>query len=633
MGIFIRNKNKRNQEVGKNKTLFVNTNSNQSIIGEEVQVIDKKSIKTGFGDKNINKQDTKKNDIILNESEVKKPVLFEQKENDPNKFKLFLNKNAENQQPIFSNLNVDTLTTNQNKINQPVIENQNPPEKYAITTILDETFSDYFYVFLNSFLENNTWFSGDIVILYNYDLSFLSNQKINQIKLLYKNIVFKKIETERYEDTINLFKSRVNSSFHRFIPSIFTIEAFNLIEYDKVLYLDSDMLVVNNIIELFKMKGNIIATRDTSKYIRENEIKPINDINLVLNGGFLLLDGDFIRSDKHVQNMLDLFPSLSKPTFLDQSLLNEYFKKFEVLFISSDYNLLKRCFDDSRVDELKNSLNDIKIIHYVGEKPWNDKVKDFEKKYKVIENLWQSYYKRYKHVSEKLNSVTLISSGIDNSKLIEISPKIKNSKTVTTNWGFKYSEIIEINYYYCSTPDKALISEINVNRFKPSNLWLLTDNVKRLVETGNKNKKINNVDPFNLMTFRSHVYTSLVKKRLKNKKLPLPTSGVSMLFFFSLLDISTINLVGYNLYTKKNKDGSYKQHGSSKFINPYNDETKPHNIEFDLNFIIIALNNLINNKVNINFHESEIIEDMYNLINKGLSVGEIITQIKSKYYE
>ena len=57
-----------------------------------------------------------------------------------------------------------------------------------------------------------------------------------------------------------------------------------------------------------------------------------------------------------------------------------------------------------------------------------------------------------------------------------------------------------------------------------------------------------------------------------------------MLLFFSLVDLKKINIVGYNLYTKVNIDGSYKEHGSSKFVNPYIDQSKPHKIEFDLKF-------------------------------------------------
>ena len=106
-----------------------------------------------------------------------------------------------------------------------------------------------------------------------------------------------------------------------------------------------------------------------------------------------------------------------------------------------------------------------------------------------------------------------------------------------------------------------------------------------------------------------------------------------MLLFFSLQDINSINIIGYNLYTKKNSDGSYKQHGSSKLINPYTEELKPHTIEFDLNLIIFALNKMIINGVKINIYESDIIQDIFDLIKDKNSTGKIITKIKSKYYE
>jgi lipopolysaccharide biosynthesis glycosyltransferase len=520
----------------------------------------------------------------------------------------------------FNNLNDNTI----------FIKNKKLPKKYALTTILNNSFSKYFYVFLNSFLENNTWFFGDVIVLYDDILSPLSEENISKIKLLYKNIIFKKIESDKYINVINLFKSKVDKSFHRFIPSIFTIEIFNLVEYEKVLYLDSDMLIINNIEELFLLKNNVVVTRDTSIYNRDNKIKPIGCDKLILNGGFVLLDGDFIKSENHVENMLNLFPKLNKPTYLDQSLMNEYFKNYSILFISSDYNLLKRCFDDTKIKEFNYYLNNIKIVHYVGEKPWDEKEKEFEKKYKNIENLWSGYHLRYKHVSEKIKSLSLLASGVYDNEIIDLLPNIKDTKIATTNWGFKYNDIININYYYCSTPDKTLIDEINKDNFKPSDLWLLTDNVKEIIEKY-KIKSTNNINPFNFIINKSDEYSSIINKRVINKSLPLPTSGVSMLLFFSLLDVDNINLVGYNLYTKKNKDGSYKQHGISKYVNPYNNKIKPHNFEFDLNFIIIALHNLINKGVVINFYNSDIIENMYHLIKEGLTYNMIINKIKETY--
>jgi len=114
------------------------------------------------------------------------------------------------------------------------------PERYALTTILNNPFADHFYVFINSFLENNPWFNGDLIIMYSDELSPLSDDKIEELKLFYRKTIFKKIDTTgHYNDVITLFKSKISKNFHRFVPSVLTIEIFNFTDYDKVLYLDS----------------------------------------------------------------------------------------------------------------------------------------------------------------------------------------------------------------------------------------------------------------------------------------------------------------------------------------------------------------------------------------------------------
>jgi hypothetical protein len=392
------------------------------------------------------------------------------------------------------------------------------------------------------------------------------------------------------------------------------------------------MLVVNSLRDLYLIDHDIAATRDTSQYIRKPIIKKAGSDDVSLNGGFLLLSGSFMRSDEHVKNMLNLFPKLTNPKFLDQSLLNEYLKNFDVLFLSSDYNLLKRCFDDSKSDELASALKDIKVIHYVGEKPWNIKQKEFEKDYKAIEKLWLDYSKKYRFLSVDLGSVSLVSSGIGNEMLYSVLPEILQTRVVTTNWGFKLAHLFDVDYYYCSTNEIVLLNEITNGNFNPDKLWLLTGNVRKTLEKQHPTNT-HNVDPFNFMCARSNSYYAITKRREHNRKLPLPTSGVSMMLFFSLLNSKRVNIIGYNLYSRINEDGSFKEHGVSKFINPYVDENKPHSLDFDLNFVIIALSNFINKNVKVRFYDSDIVRDIYDMMIDGFDAGEIITTIKAKYYE
>jgi lipopolysaccharide biosynthesis glycosyltransferase len=508
------------------------------------------------------------------------------------------------------------------------------PNKYAVTTILNDSFAEYFYVFVTSFLEHNKWFNGDIIIMHNDDFSFLSNHNINKISKLYSNIVFRKIETTKdYLYIINEFKNRVNPAFHRFTASILTIETFNIFGYDKILYLDADTLVVNNIKELFLAKSDIVVTNDTSDYIITNQIKLANDpnTNLKLNGGFLLVDKNFIEKSDHVMNIFSEFDKIPDITFLDQSILNYYLKRYEVLFLNANYNLLKRCFNDSKKELLNKCAKDIKIIHYVGEKPWQVKQKDFEKNYNEIEKFWLNCYNKYKGVLGETNQeLNVISSGIKLDELREILPEIKTGKNMVANWGYKFSKICDVDYYFCSTNEAKLSNEINADLFKPKTNWLLTTNVYNIF-IKSRGGISNNIDPFNFLADRSILFKQTLLNRMKNKKINIPTSGINMLFLSSFMEVKKINIVGYNLFNIKNSDGSFKQFGNSKFINPYIDNSKPHSIDCDISYTIFALNNLIKNNTEIKFYHSEIINDVYNMILDGYGHNQIIDEIKNKY--
>ena len=629
MGVFIRNKSKRVIGVNKPKKMVIDNEVKIESATENL-LPGKKSLKSKIG------ESSKQTPILLssfvkNVEPTPPPIA---KKTVTNSF----DKVIKPDESLFTNKN-----NNRPKQEKNIIPQINPsfelksnllPNKYALTTILNDSFAEYFYVFVTSFLENNRWFKGDIIIMYNDDFSFLSDSSINKISKLYHNIVFRKIETTKdYLYVIDEFKKRVNPAFHRFTASILTIETFNITGYDKILYLDADTLVVNNIKELFLAKSDIVVTNDTSDYITTNQIKLANDSNsqLKLNGGFLLVDKKFIEKSDHVMNIFSEFNKIPDITFLDQSILNYYLKRYEVLFLNANYNLLKRCFNDSKKGLLKKYATDIKIIHYVGEKPWQIKQKDFEKNYTEIEKFWLNCYNKCNGViGVSHQELNVISSGIRLDELREILPEVKTAKNMSANWGYKFSNVCDIDFYLCSTNEAKLFEEINNDLFKPKINWLLTTNVY------NNFKKIrgaipNNLDPFYFIMDRSTIFKEMLYSRLNNKNLNMPTSGVVMLFLSSFMDVKKINIIGYNLFNVKNNDGSFKQFGNSKFINPYVDDKKPHSIECDITYIILSLNNLIKNNTEIKFYQSEIVNDVYNMILDELGTNQIINEIKNKY--
>jgi lipopolysaccharide biosynthesis glycosyltransferase len=162
--------------------------------------------------------------------------------------------------------------------------------KSVLCTICNDSFLPGAKVLISSFLKNNIEFEGDIVVFYSENYSSLSIESQTELLKISNKIIFKKINEKDYLDVFLRFKNiYAGTNKLRFLPSLFTYEAFDLAnEYDKILYLDSDMLILSNIMEVFSLTQEIVATPDTSNF-------NINGSYNQFNGGFL-----FINSSKIV---------------------------------------------------------------------------------------------------------------------------------------------------------------------------------------------------------------------------------------------------------------------------------------------------------------------------------------------
>ena len=255
-------------------------------------------------------------------------------------------------------------------------------KKLALCTICNNKFTVGAKVLIYSFILHNPWYTQDIIIFHSRTISPLSSENMEDLKTVYSNIKFIEVDESEYSRLITRLRQLgVNS---RFIPSIFTFEPFDLIkQYDKILYLDSDMLVRGDLSELFVLPENIVVTPDAATY-------NVSRKYFTFNGGFLLIDS---KSENYKKILISTGEKSSDLRLADQSLLNHVLNK-SVKMISSKYNCLKRCFPDSNFSHFDNS---IKIVHYVGAKPWNDTKSGHEKNYSKIENLWADVYLQMKN--------------------------------------------------------------------------------------------------------------------------------------------------------------------------------------------------------------------------------------------
>jgi len=272
-------------------------------------------------------------------------------------------------------------------------------EKFVVTTVCNDLFVPGLKSLIKSIIKHNVWFNYDIVVFHNNSSTKLSNKSKKDLTNFYSKIKFKNVDD--IYDKINIKKN----SRKRFISSFLTIETFNMIGYDKAIFLDSDMLCLGDLSDVFSYDIDFGVTRDTNKY--NLQTKNSYNKNITFNGGFLVVGKRYLNS-KTYNDLFDLCNNTTTD-FADQFVMNEYFKNKNIFYFNSKYNALKRCFPD---EKFNNVFNDVRLLHFVGKKPWiNDK--DFEKIfkekdkniYKKCDKLWNN---NKESIIKKKKSILLI---------------------------------------------------------------------------------------------------------------------------------------------------------------------------------------------------------------------------------
>lgn len=238
--------------------------------------------------------------------------------------------------------------------------------------------------------------------------------------------IFPKIRIEQPENSLlqklddlcsvlPIFRSR--------IPGFFSVEIFRFTKYEKVLFLDSDMIVVQDIEELFDLpahfygcaewfSGKVRNLTDYKSVFSNENVEGV--IENAINTGFMLISGEAI-GDKVYQGLTEMVSPKNFENSVtlntDQLIINKYFRN-QITPLDTRYNYRPK--NSKGILSKENiKLEDAKIIHFLLKtKPWNlDKVMptseqniDLLKSYE----LWYHWYFRllkFNHLQQKIAGV------------------------------------------------------------------------------------------------------------------------------------------------------------------------------------------------------------------------------------
>jgi lipopolysaccharide biosynthesis glycosyltransferase len=235
-----------------------------------------------------------------------------------------------------------------------------------IAFAINDSYADHLLVALFSLLKNNQKHQFKIYVL-SIDISKANKDRVSRVCEHFNNAMleFIKLDKNRFRLLkLNIDYISIETYFRYIIPEVLPNEK-------RMLYLDSDLIVVGDIYDLYStdIKNYCIAGVEDLYIIDEKYKAEINfaENDLYVNAGVLLMDLDKIRENKIVQKLFDnTIKLINKIRFQDQDIINMTFKG-KIKKLDSKYN-----FASHNVLSQPQGIGQAIIFHYTGGyKPWD----------------------------------------------------------------------------------------------------------------------------------------------------------------------------------------------------------------------------------------------------------------------
>lgn len=185
-------------------------------------------------------------------------------------------------------------------------------------------------------------------------------------------------------------KYTVAASFRLLLPDLLPL-------YDKVLYVDCDMIVRNNLSELYRaidlQDSYLAGVFETTLDFQQEHIRAIScDPGEYVNSGLLLMNLSQLRKDNMVEKFLEA-AKVEGLEFPDQDVLNQlckgkiiglppYLNSIRSFLLPQYKAFFLQYYTNQDWQDVQNEGN----VHYTGPKPWNS--------FTVAFDIWWRCYKQ-----------------------------------------------------------------------------------------------------------------------------------------------------------------------------------------------------------------------------------------------
>lgn len=234
---------------------------------------------------------------------------------------------------------------------------------------VDDGYCPFLAVAIQSLIDNCSLENTYLIKVLNTDISSENKKKIAKyerenvdIEFVDLNYYIQKVKDKLY--TRDYYSK--TTYFRLFLPNLYP-------QYDKVLYLDSDIVILDDIAKLYNtdMGDNLVAAAPDD-VIQFNEVFQVYvekvvgvaDYRRYFNAGILLMNLDELRKFKFQEKFLFLLDRITFAVAQDQDYLNRMCK--------GRVKLIDRVWNRMPIADPKIKTEDVKLVHYnLAFKPWH----------------------------------------------------------------------------------------------------------------------------------------------------------------------------------------------------------------------------------------------------------------------
>ena len=234
---------------------------------------------------------------------------------------------------------------------------------------VDNGYCPFLAVAIQSLIENASAENTYLIKILNTDISEENKRKIGKyerenvdIEFVDLNYYIQKVKDKLY--TRDYYSK--TTYFRLFLPNLYP-------QYDKVLYLDSDIVILDDIAKLYNtdMGDNLVAAAPDDviqampvfqDYVEK--VVGVADSRRYFNAGILLMNLHELRRFKFQEKFVYLLDKIKFAVAQDQDYLNRLCK--------GRVKLLDRTWDRMPIPDPKIKTEDVKLVHYnLAFKPWH----------------------------------------------------------------------------------------------------------------------------------------------------------------------------------------------------------------------------------------------------------------------